>query len=92
MKKKNRVALLLHWAGGHKFWLFLSVLLSLVSGLCTMVPYIGIYQLMDAGFAGTCTKELVMQSGHGRCGSHAALRLIRQLRRCIPQRGLWGLV
>lgn len=60
-KKKNRVALLLHWAGGHKFWLFLAVLLSLVSGLCTMIPYIGIYQLMDAGFAGTCTKELVMR-------------------------------
>lgn len=60
-KKKNRVALLLHWAGGHKFWLFLAILLSLVSGLCTMIPYIGIYQLMDAGFAGTCTKELVMR-------------------------------
>lgn len=60
-KKKNRVALLLHWAGGHKFWLFLSVTLSLVSGLCTMVPYVGIYQLMDATFSGTCTKELVVQ-------------------------------
>ena len=53
--------MLLHWAGGHKFWLFLAVLLSLISGLCTMIPYIGIYQLMDAGFAGTCTKELVMR-------------------------------
>lgn len=60
-KKKNRVALLLHWAGGHKFWLFLSVLLSLISGLCAMVPYVGIYQLMDATFAGTCTKELIMR-------------------------------
>ncbi len=60
-KKKNRVALLLHWAGGHKFWLFLSVLLSLISGLCAMVPYVGIYQLMDATFAGTCTKEFIMR-------------------------------
>lgn len=60
-KKKNRVALLLHWAGGYKFWLFLSVLLSLISGLCAMVPYVGIYQLMDATFAGTCTKELIMR-------------------------------
>lgn len=58
---ENRVALLLCWAGGHKFWLYLSVLLSLVSGLCTMVPYVGIYQLMNATFAGTCTKELVMR-------------------------------
>lgn len=61
-KKKNRVALLLHWAGSHKFWLFLAVLLSLISGLCTMVPYIGIYRLMDAAFSGTCTRELVMQA------------------------------
>lgn len=60
-KKKNRVALLLHWAGGHKFWLFLAVLLSLISGLCAMIPYICIYQLMDAGFAGTCAKDLVMR-------------------------------
>ena len=60
-RKENRVALLLHWAGGQKVWLFLAVLLSLISGLCTMIPYIGIYQLMDAGFAGTCTKELVMR-------------------------------
>ena len=60
-KKKNRVALLLRWAGGHKFWLFLSVLLSLISGLCAMVPYVGIYQIMDATFAGTCTKELIMR-------------------------------
>ena len=61
-KKNNRVALLLGWAGKHKFWLFLSVLLSLISGLCTMVPYIGIYRLMDAGFAGNLTKELAMRA------------------------------
>ena len=41
-KKKNPVALLLHWAGGQKFWLFLSVLLSLISGLCTMIPCNGV--------------------------------------------------
>lgn len=60
-KKNNRVAVLLHWAGKHKFWLFLAILLSLFSGLCTMVPYIGIYRLMDAGFSGNLTKELAMQ-------------------------------
>lgn len=60
-KKNNRVAVLLHWAGKHKFWLFLAILLSLFSGLCTMVPYIGIYRLIDAGFSGNLTKELAMQ-------------------------------
>ena len=53
--------MLLHWAGGQKIWLFLAILLSAVSGLCIIVPYIGIYRLMDATFNGICTKELVVQ-------------------------------
>ena len=39
-KKENRVALLLHWAGGQKIWLFLAILLSMCSGLCIIVPYL----------------------------------------------------
>lgn len=60
-KKENSVALLLHWAGEQKFWLFLAILLSMCSGLCIIVPYIGIYRLMDATFNNACTKELVVQ-------------------------------
>lgn len=41
-KKENSMALLLHWAGEQKFWLFLAILLSMCSGLCIIVPYIGI--------------------------------------------------
>ena len=61
-KKENRVALLLHWAGEQKIWLFLAIFLSAVSGLCIIVPYIGIYRLMDATFNHTCTQELVVQT------------------------------
>lgn len=60
-KKTNRVALLLHWAGEQKVWLFLAVLLAMAGGLCIVVPYIEIYRLMDAAFGGTCTKELVVR-------------------------------
>ena len=60
-KKVNRVALLLHWAGEQKVWLFLAVFLSAAGGLCIVVPYMGIYQLMDAAFNGTCTTELVVR-------------------------------
>ena len=60
-KKVNRVALLLHWAGEQKVWLFLAVFLSAAGGLCIVVPYMGIYQLMDAAFYGTCTRELVVR-------------------------------
>ena len=35
-KRENRVALLLHWAGEQKVWLFLAIFLSAVSGLCTV--------------------------------------------------------
>ncbi|MFR9303286.1 MAG: ABC transporter ATP-binding protein [[Clostridium] symbiosum] len=61
-KKVNRVALLLHWAGEQKIWLFLAIFLSAVSGLCIIVPYIGIYRLMDATFNHTCTQGLVVQT------------------------------
>lgn len=61
-KKENRVALLLDWAGDQKFWLFLAILLSMVSGLCIIIPYIGIYRLMDAAFHHACTKELAAQT------------------------------
>ena len=45
-----------------KIWLFLAILLSMCSGLCIIVPYIGIYRLMDATFNNACTKELVVQT------------------------------
>lgn len=59
---KNPIALLLHWAGKDKYWLFLAVLFSAISGLCTMIPYYGIYRLMEAGFSGALTKELILQN------------------------------
>ena len=61
-EKENRVALLLHWAGGQKIWLFLAIILSAVSGFCIIIPYIGIYRLMDATFNHACTQELVVQT------------------------------
>ena len=61
-KKENRIALLLQWAGEQKIWLLLAILLAMASGLCIIVPYIGIYRLMDAAFQHICTKELVLQT------------------------------
>lgn len=58
-KKENRIALLLRWSGKQKNWLFLAILMSLISGLCIIVPYIGIYRLLEAAFDGNCTKEVV---------------------------------
>lgn len=60
-KESSRIKLLLHWAGKEKYWMYLSVLLSFLSGLCTMVPYYGIYRLMDAVYTGNCSAEFVMK-------------------------------
>ena len=89
-KKVNRVALLLHWAGEQKAWLFLAVFLSAAGGLCIVVPYMGIYQLMDAAFSGTCTTELVV-----RIAAMIALLAfcaVWRLRGGRPQRRLRGAV
>ena len=61
-KKKNPIALLLHWAGREKYWMYLSVGLAFVSGLCTMIPYYGIYRLMDAIFNQVCTARFVIEN------------------------------
>ena len=84
-EKENRVALLLHWAGGQKVWLFLAILLAMCGGLCIIVPYIGIYRLMDATFNNTCTKELVVQAVTmitGRC--HPPFCIVRMFWRGSP--------
>ena len=59
---KNSISLLLHWAGKDKYWLYLAILFSVISGFCTMVPYYGIYRLMEAGFQGNLTTNFVIQN------------------------------
>ena len=47
-KKSSSIRLLLQWAGKEKYWMYLAVILSFFSGICTMIPYYGIYSLMSA--------------------------------------------
>lgn len=61
-KKSGRLKLLMHWAGKEKYWMYLSAILALLSGVCTVVPYYGIYRLMNAVYTGTCTSEFVVQN------------------------------
>lgn len=62
MQKQNPIRLLLKWAGKERYWMYLAVLLSLISGFCTMIPYYGIYRLMDAVYTHTCTPQFIMQN------------------------------
>lgn len=61
-KKQSPVRLLLQWAGREKYWMYLSIVLSFVSGFCTMIPYYGIYWLMDAVYTHSCSAETVIQN------------------------------
>lgn len=59
--KQNPIKLLLHWAGSDKYYLYLSVFLSLISGLCSVVPYYGIYQIISAVYDGSASRLLISQ-------------------------------
>lgn len=61
-KQQNPIRLLLKWAGREKYWMYLAIGLSFVSGLCTMVPYYGIYRLMDAVYTGTFTAGIAVEN------------------------------
>lgn len=59
MNHRAQIATLLRWAERDRYWLYLSILCSVISGLCTMVPYYGVYQLMAAGFAGALSLTVI---------------------------------
>jgi ATP-binding cassette subfamily B protein IrtA len=61
-KKKSPIRLLLQWAGREKYWMYLAIVLSFFSGLCTMIPYYGIYQLMEAVYNRAYTPEFARQN------------------------------
>ncbi|MDR1769084.1 MAG: ABC transporter ATP-binding protein/permease [Hungatella sp.] len=61
-KKDSSIRLLLKWAGKDKYFLYLSVFCSLISGLCTMIPYYGVYQVLTAIYQNACTKEILLHN------------------------------
>lgn len=56
-KKANPILLLLHWAGTNKFYLLGSILCAMISGLSSVIPYYGIYKLIDELYLQTLTKD-----------------------------------
>ena len=56
-KKSNPVFLLLKWARKDRFYLYLSVLLSFISGLCSIFPYYCIYRILDITLKRSGTKS-----------------------------------
>ena len=54
-KEPNPFALVLAWAGANRRYLFASAACATASGLMTMVAYLGVFNIMQAAYAGTCT-------------------------------------
>lgn len=67
MKRKadnqpNSISLLLRWAGKSRVWLIIAVVLSAISGLCTMLPYYGLYQVIAALTENACTTQVIVHN------------------------------
>lgn len=53
------IRVIMKWAGPDRKYLIASVVCAFFSGLMTMVPYFGVYQIMVAAYEGTCTWEVI---------------------------------
>ena len=51
-KKEKSIGLLLKWAGNNKYFLYFSVLCALISGICAVVPYLCIYNVIRSLLSG----------------------------------------
>jgi ATP-binding cassette subfamily B protein len=56
-QKRGRIALLLHWAGKDKYYIYLAVLLALISGLAVAVPYYIVYKVIEAVYISYFSSE-----------------------------------
>lgn len=61
-KNESSIGLLLQWAGKDKYFLYLSVFCSFISGLCTMIPYYGVYHVITTIYQNSCTEEVLIHN------------------------------
>lgn len=62
MKKENPIKTLIHWAGPNKVYLILSVICALICGLCAVIPYLGVYRLINAILEKAAGREFILQN------------------------------
>ncbi len=62
-RKEKPFFLLLAWAGKEKYKLYLSMICGLISGLMVIVPYMAIYQIIEALYIGEFSEALMLQHG-----------------------------
>lgn len=62
MKKENPIKTLMGWAGPNSVYLLLSVICALICGLCAVIPYLGVYRLMNAILEHATIPEFILQN------------------------------
>lgn len=58
---KKGFALLMEWAGKERRYIYLSIVLAILSSLCSIVPYFAFYWIVDAVAQGRCGIDLALQ-------------------------------
>jgi ATP-binding cassette subfamily B protein len=85
-QKRGRIALLLHWAGKDKYYIYLAVLLALISGLAVAALYYAVYSIIEAVYVSGFSPERFPGEILSRYG---AIIFISILVRFLPY---WGSV
>lgn len=62
MKKEKPMKILMQWAGPNKIYLVLSVIFAFICGLCAVVPYLGVYRLVNGILEQTASREFILQN------------------------------
>ena len=60
-KEKKGFALLMQWAGRNRYFIYISVLLALLSSLLSVVPYYVFYRIMNVASVNALTLDLAKQ-------------------------------
>lgn len=61
-KKENPLKLLLKWAEGDRYYLYFSVLCALISGICAIIPYLCIYNVITIILKGDMYSQDIMKN------------------------------
>lgn len=90
MKQKSPLKSLFEFAGPYKLFLIASIICALISGLCIVVPYIGVYRLMSAILNETMTKEFVVENALMIIGFTILRFIFFSLSGALSHKGAYG--
>lgn len=89
-EKSNPIKILLGWAGPNRKFLILSVLCAFICGLCAIIPYLGVYRLINVILEQTADKSFILQNVLLITGFTVLRFLLFALSGAFSHRGAYG--